>query len=139
VAQNRRPLSVPDLAADPRVDSSQWFVANDFRSGLALPILRGGELLGGLSLLFRDSLPPNLEDDPLLQAFIDQAGIAIEHARLYAHLEEQVHNLQTVTRLNRLISSSLESDRVLSEITQAAAQLPGAAVASIWLANRTQQ
>jgi GAF domain-containing protein len=135
VAQNRRPLSVPDLAADPRAESGQWFATNDFRSGVALPILRGGELLGGLSLLFRGSLPPNVEDDPLLRAFIDQAGIAIEHARLYAHLEEHVDHLQTVTRLNRLISSSLESDRVLSEIVQAAAQLPGAAVASIWLAN----
>jgi GAF domain-containing protein len=84
VVQNRRPLSVPDLAADPRVESSRWFVAHHFRSGLALPILRGDGLLGGLSLLFQDSLPANLEDDPLLRAFIDQAGIAIEHARLYA-------------------------------------------------------
>jgi GAF domain-containing protein len=139
VAQNRRPLSVPDLAADPRAQDSQWFVANNFRSGAALPILRGGELLGGLSLLFRDSLPPNLENDPLLQAFIDQAGIAIEHARLYTHLEDRVQHLQTVTRLNRLISSSLESDRVLHEIVQAAAQLPGAAVASIWLANEEKR
>ena len=134
-----RQLELADIAADPRVESGQWYVANDFRSGVALPILRGGELLGGLSLLFRDSLPPNLEDDPLLQAFIDQAGIAIEHARLYAHLEEHVHHLQTVTRLNRLISSSLESDRVLSEITLAAAQLPGAAVASIWLADEEKR
>jgi GAF domain-containing protein len=139
VAQNRRPLSVPDLAADPRVGNGQWFVANGFRSGVALPIHRGGELLGGLSLFFRGSLPPNLEDDSLLQAFIDQAGIAIEHARLYAHLEDRVQNLQTVTRLNRLISGSLESDRVLQEIVQAAAQLPGAAVASIWLANEEKR
>ena len=139
VAQNRRPLSVPDLVADPRVANGEWFVANDFRSGVALPILRGGELLGGLSLFFRGSLPPNLEDDPLLQAFINQAGIAIEHARLYANLEERVSHLQTVTRLNRLISSSLESDRVLQEIVQAAAQLPGAAVASMWIANEEKR
>jgi GAF domain-containing protein len=79
-------------------------------------------------------LPPNLEDDPLLQAFIDQAGIAIEHARLYSHLEEHVRHLQTVTRLNRLISSSLDGDRVLRKIAEAAAELPGATVASIWVA-----
>ena len=135
VAQNRRPLSVPDLTADSRVLSGQWLAANDYRSAVAMPILRGSELLGGLLLLFGDALPPHLENDPLLQAFISQAGIAIEHARLYAHLDERVHHLQTVTRLNRLISSSLESGKVLREITQAAAQLPGAAVASIWLAN----
>jgi len=139
VAENRRPLSVPDLAADRRVGNGQWFVANGFRSGVALPIHHGGELLGGLSLFFRGPLPPNLEDDPLLHSFMDQAGIAIEHARLYAHLEDRVQNLQTVTRLNRLISSSLESDRVLEEIVQAAAQLPGAAVASMWLANEEKR
>ena len=44
-----------------------------------------------------------------------------------------------MTRLNRLISSSLESDRVLREITQAAAQLPGAVVACIWLANEEKR
>lgn len=135
VAQNRRPLSVPHLATDPRLVRSGWFVTNGFQSCVAMPILRGNELLGGLSVFFRGSLPPNLEGDPLLQAFIGQAGIAIEHARLYSHLEEHVHHLQTVTRLNRLISSSLESDRVLSEITKAAAQLPGAIGAAIWLAN----
>ena len=134
VAQNRRPLSVTDLATDPRFVRNQWFVANDFRSCVALPILRGGKLLGALSLLFKNSLPPNLEDDSLLQAFIDQAGIAIEHARLYAHLEEHVRQLQTVTRLNRLISSSLDSGHVLRKIAEAAAELPGATVASIWVA-----
>jgi GAF domain-containing protein len=134
MAQNRRPLSVTDIAADPRFVRNEWFVANDFRGCVALPILRGGELLGGLSLLFKDSVPPNLEDDPLLQAFIDQAGIAIEHGRLYANLEDRVSQLKTVTRLTRLISSSLDSDRVLRKIAEAAAELPGATVASIWVA-----
>jgi len=135
VAQNRRPLSVPDLAADQRAESGQWFVTNHFRSGVALPILRGGELLGGLSLLFRDSLRPNLEDDPLLHAFIDQAGIAIDHGRHYAGVEMRLSRLEAVTRLNRLISSSLDSDRVLGEISKAAADLPGVSVASFWLAD----
>ncbi len=77
----------------------------------------------------------HLESDPLLQTFIDQAAIAIDHGRLYAHLEDQVNQLHTVTRLNRLISSSLDSDRVLGEIANAAAQLPGVSVAAIWLVN----
>ncbi len=133
---NRRPRTVADFkSGGGETQQGQWFLEHGFQSGVALPILRGTSLLGALSLVFEGPLKPHLEDDPLLQAFIDQAGIAIEHARLYAHLDEQVHHLQTVTHLNWLISSSLKSGQVLREITRAAAQLPGAVVASIWLAN----
>jgi len=133
MALDRRPRTVADVEKDGQERLGQWFQDRGFRSGVALPILRGNRLLGALSLVFREPLKPNIEDDPLLQALIDQAAIAIEHGRLYANLEERVSQLKTVTRLNRLISSSLDSDRVLQKIAEAAAQLPGATVASIWL------
>jgi GAF domain-containing protein len=134
VALNRRPRSVADFENEGQMPQGQWFLQHGFRSGVALPILRGSRLLGVLSLVFRAPLKPNVEEDPQLQAFIDQAAIAIEHGRLYANLEDRVSQLKTVTRLNRAISSSLDSDSVLRKIAEAAAQLPGATVASIWLA-----
>jgi GAF domain-containing protein len=139
VALDRRPRKVADVEKDGQERLGQWFLDRGFRSGVALPILRGKRLLGALSLVFREPLKPNIEDDPLLRGFIDQAAIAMEHGRLYSNLETRVSQLKTVTRLNRLISSSLDSDRVLSEITQAAAQLPGAAAAAIWLANEEKR
>ncbi len=135
VAATRRPLSAPDLAIDPRARDGQWFIANGFRAGAAFPILHGDELLGVLSLVFRKPLDQSIEDDPLLKAFIGQAAIAIDHGRLYRDLEGRVSQLHTVTRLNRLISSSLDSERVLSEIARAAAELLGAPIGSFWLAN----
>jgi GAF domain-containing protein len=134
VALNRRPRSVADFENEGQTTQGQWFLQHGFRSGVALPILRGSRLLGVLSLVFRAPLKPNVEEDPQLQAFIDQAAIAIEHGRLYANLEDRVSQLKTVTRLNRAISSALDSDSVLRKIAEAAAQLPGATVASIWLA-----
>jgi signal transduction protein with GAF and PtsI domain len=62
-------------------------------------------------------------------------GIAIDHGRLYAGVEMRLSRLEAVTRLNRLISSSLDSDHVLGEISKAAADLPGVSVASFWLAD----
>jgi GAF domain-containing protein len=135
VALNRRPRAVADVAKDGQERLGQWFLDRGFRSGIALPILRGGRLLGALSLVFREPLKPDIEDDPLLQAFIDQAAIAMEHGRLYSSLEDRVSQLKTLTRLNWLISRSLDGDRVLRQIAEAAAELPGATVASIWLAN----
>jgi GAF domain-containing protein len=134
VALNRRPRSVADFGNEGQTPQGQWFLQHGFLSGVALPILRGSRLLGVLSLVFREPLKPNIEDDPLLQAFINQAAIAIEHGRLYANLEGRVSQLKTVTRLNRVISSSLDSDSVLRKIAEAAGQLPGATVVSIWLA-----
>ncbi len=139
VAATRRPLSAPDLGTDARVREGQWFVGNGFRASAAFPILHGDELLGVLSLVFRKPLDQSIEDDPLLKAFIGQASIAIDHGRLYRNLEERVSQLHTVTRLNRLISSSLDNERVLGEIARAAAQLPGASVASFWLANEASR
>jgi len=57
----------------------------------------------------------------------------------YEQLLARLERLQTLTRVNRLISSSLDLDAVLSEIARAAADLMGAAVASFWLADEAQQ
>lgn len=57
--------------------------------------------------------------------FVDQAAIAITHARLYAAGQARIRRMHTVTRLNRLVSSSLDLDHVLHEITVAAGQLAG--------------
>lgn len=135
VAATRHPLSTPDLVVDARGREGQWFLANGFRAEAAFPVLHGGELLGVLSMLFRKPLDQDIEDDPLLKAFIAQAAIALDHGRLYRGLEERVAQLHTLTRLNRLISSSLDGGRVLGEIAKAAAHLPGVSVASFWLAN----
>jgi GAF domain-containing protein len=135
VAATRRPLSTADRVVDPRACEGQWFLANGFRAGAAFPVLHGDELLGVLSLIFRKPLDHRIEEDPLLKAFIGQAAIALDHGRLYRGLEDRVGQLHTVTRLNRLISGSLDGERVLGEIAKAAVQLPGVTVASFWLAN----
>ena len=97
VALNRRPRSVADFENEGQTRQGQWFLQHGFRSGVALPILRGSRLLGVLSLVFRAPLKPNVEEDPQLQAFIDQAAIATRR-RLYANLEDRVSQLKTVTR-----------------------------------------
>ena len=53
----------------------------------------------------------------------DQAGIAIENARLYETLETRADRLRTLARLNQLISSSLDMDAVLHEIARARPRL----------------
>ena len=134
--RSRRTIHVPDLDSDPRTRAAGWFRDHGLRSGIAVPILHGDTAIGVLAIASRTVFAGRPEDDTLLQGFVDQAAIAITHARLYAAGQLRIQRLHTVTRLNRLVSSSLDLDHVLHEITAAAAQFTGTAAACFWVASR---
>ena len=134
--RSRRTIHAPDLEADPRTRASSWFRDHGLRSGIAVPIIHGDAVIGVLGIASKTEFAGRPEDDTLLQSFVDQAAIAISHARLYAAGQARIQRLHTVTRLNRLVSSSLDLDHVLHEITVAAAQLAGTAAACFWVAGR---
>jgi adenylate cyclase len=50
-------------------------------------------------------------------------------------VEQQVARLRTLTRLNQLVSSSLDIDRILNGIALAAVELTDAAHVSLWVAD----
>jgi GAF domain-containing protein len=134
--RSRRTIHVPDLDADPRTRVATWFRDHGLRSAIAVPILHGDTAIGVLGIASKTAFAGRPEDDTLLQSFVDQAAIAISHARLYAAGQARIQRLHTVTRLNRIVSSSLDLDHVLHEITVAAAQLAGTAAAGFWVAGR---
>jgi two-component system NtrC family sensor kinase len=101
---------------------------------VAEPMMYRDRLVGVIALDNQGSTQPFGEEDrELLALFAAQAAIAIENARLYETLEARFTRLQTLTHLDRIISSSLDSSRVLSEIARAAATLMDAPVVSFWV------
>src|SRR5947199_4779637 len=63
-----------------------------------------------------------------------------QHLRQELHTtRQQLVRLQSLMRLNQLISSSLHLDEVLHEIAQAAATLLEAPVSSFWLAHEASR
>ncbi len=135
VVTTGQPVVVADTQNDPRNPLVQRDREAGIRTFLGLPIRRKDEVLGVLTFNTESPREYGQEEIDYLMSFADQAAIAIDHGRLYRDLEERVSQLHTVTRLNRLISSSLDNDRVLREIARAAAELLGAPVGSFWLAN----
>ena len=97
--RSRRTIHVADLDADPRTRAGGWFLDHGLRSGIAVPILHGDTAIGVLAIASRTVFAGRPEDDTLLQGFVDQAAIAITHARLYAAGQARIQRLQTVTRL----------------------------------------
>jgi len=85
------------------------------RSALAVPMMRGGEAIGAVA--FTRPEPGGYTDDEveLLEAFADQAAIAVDNARLLREIEERNHDL----------SESLELQTATSEILQLISANPG--------------
>jgi PAS domain S-box-containing protein len=103
---------------------------------MAQPLLYRDRLVGVLSVRREATDPPFVTSDlALLSLFADQAAIAIENARQLEQRARQLARQRVLTRLNQLISSTLDLEVVLREIAEAASQLMGAPVAHFWIAN----
>ena len=128
----RRLIHVADLADPSAPPSAAQLQAFGFRAHLAVPMLRGGEPIGGLSMLRRTAGLFSDDQVQLLQTFADQAVIAIENVRLLtalqARTQELTRSVEQLTALgdvSRAVSSSLDLDIVLTTIVERAIQLSG--------------
>ena len=123
VAERGEPIYVADVVDDPRNFISDRDRAAGIVAYLGLPIKAAGIVLG--VLVFKTIVPRTFDPDELavLTSFAHQAAIAIENARLYSALEDRVKRLDALTGLNRMISDSLDVDRILKQIADAAATL----------------
>jgi signal transduction histidine kinase len=85
------------LIADTRADE-RWFTLPyepyAHRSALAVPILRGGQLLGILNLLHTEPEHFDAGDAHLMQLAAAQMALALDNARLYAELAESRARLE---------------------------------------------
>ena len=119
VAQHRQPLYADDVTTDPRIAAVDWAVANDLVSFAAVPLLAGDDLLGVRMLNLRRGHRLGEEDRALLAAFASQAAVAMRNAHLFFEVTRRSEMLRRVADLARSMSSALELESVLSQVTAA--------------------
>ena len=89
--RERSAVASPDILADPRItltpELRARFEQAGFQAALAAPLLVQGRALGALVVKDRTGRRFDDEDARLLQAFADQAALALENARLYREAE----------------------------------------------------
>jgi signal transduction histidine kinase len=111
LATRRLPTHIPDVAAlegDLRDDSRIAAVNAGIRTGLAVPLLRGNEIVGLINLGRKQVQPFTDKQICLCGEFAAQATIALEstrHERQYREMQSELAHANRVATLGQLTAS----------------------------------
>ena len=131
-ALERRTVHIPDVLADPEYSYGAKDVEN-YRTVLAVPILKGDDLLGVMNIYHLEGVRPFTEKQiALIETFADQAAIAIDNVRLLDELRQSLQQQTATADMLKLISrSTFDLKSVLNTLVESAARLCEADTASI--------
>src|SRR5262249_19503483 len=145
-ALERRTVHIPDVLTDPEYTYGSKDV-EAIRTVLGVPILKGNDLLGAMTIYHLEGVRPFTDSQiALVETFADQAAIAIDNVRLLDELRERTNELgQSVGELRALgevsqaVNSTLELETVLSTIVAKAVQLSGTEAGAIYVFDDRQR
>jgi GAF domain-containing protein/CheY-like chemotaxis protein len=133
----RRLVMTPDLTDAPGIPLTpairERFEASPIRALLAVPLIVGDVVVGVLATGDRAGRVFDDEEIRGMRAFADQAAAALENARLYRSAREYGDRLLALDEVNRVVSSSLQTEEVLRNIATAVAQFFDAPYLAVWV------
>jgi GAF domain-containing protein len=113
-----RAVHIPDVKADPDYTSVEMQRLGDFRTVLAVPMVREGTATGVLSLTRTDVRPFSDRQIELASTFADQAAIAIENVRLFESVEARTRELAASLEDLRATQDRLVQTQKLASLGQ---------------------
>jgi GAF domain-containing protein len=128
-ALERRTVHIPDILADPEIT---YAGKEALRTILAVPILKGDDLLGVLVTYHLEVRPFTEKQIALIETFADQAAIAIDNVRLLDELRQSLQQQTATADVLKVISrSAFDLQTVLDTLVESAARLCNADSAAI--------
>lgn len=144
VAETGVPQIVNNAQKDTRwlrdVGQTERFVTQAL---LTVPMIARQKVIGVIQVLNRqDGRPFDEDDQTLLQAFANNAAVAVENAQLFSRtdlaLASRVEELSTLQDIDRELNTSLDFNRVMSLTLDWGLRVAGAEAGSIGLIDREQ-
>jgi len=126
-AAEGRPVWSTDMLADPSVEISDELRvelgASGHRAVLAVPLRVKAVVIGALGVI--DDPPRQFVEDEarLLQAFADQAALALENARLFSLERARRRQIAALAEIEREFAAELDTERLLGLIVQRSGRL----------------
>ncbi|MGH2522792.1 MAG: GAF domain-containing protein, partial [Anaerolineales bacterium] len=123
VVRHRQPALVRDTLQDPRWNRRPDDEQQGAKSAICVPLLGRERAVGVLTVVKVPAGAFDEQDLTLLIAIADQAGIAIENARLFAESERRAQAMRALADTAQAINSTLQLDEVLRLLAQHAKEL----------------
>ena len=132
VIQAKRAVHEEDTRSDPEYDKD--FASHlPHRRILGVPLLRGGEPVGVITVGWEQPGPVLRRHEDLLKTFADQAVIAIENVRLFNGTKEALEKQTATAEILRVISSTpTDTQPVFEAIVRNATKLCEAMYANVF-------
>jgi signal transduction histidine kinase len=132
VTMDREIQQVPDVLTDPEYGRQDVQRIVQFRTVTAAPMMLDDEVVGAISLVRTAVDPFDDRGIALLEAFAAQAAVVVRNVHLVRELEargaelgRKVEQLEALSEVGGLVSSSLVLDEVLSNIIMNAVRFSG--------------
>jgi GAF domain-containing protein len=141
-------VEIPDVTADHAYGTQTQDLAQTlaYRSIVAVPLLHEGNPIGTIAVARANAGSFPERQIALLQAFADQAVIAIRNVRLFdevqartEELSESVGELRALGEVSQAINSTLDVETVLTTIVAKAVQLSGTEAGTIYTFDESRQ
>src|SRR5262245_32272878 len=103
-------VHIPDVLNDPEYSWVKAQELGNYRTALAVPMLREGVRLGVLALARTQVRPFTDRDIELVNTFADQAAIAIENVRLFDEIQDKNRQLKMASENKSQFVSSMSHE-----------------------------
>lgn len=137
VVEHRQPALVRSTRDDPRwLRRPEEEGSAESRSAVSVPLIARDRVVGVLTLVHPQANRFTEDDLALLKAIADQAGIAVENARLFAAEQERRRFASTLQEIARAISATLDPGQVFAQVLEQLERVIEFDSASIFLLDR---
>src|SRR5690242_4685782 len=132
-AQIGQPIRVDDVRRDPRSARRDVDERESIRSMLCVPLRVGGMLLGVISAFSTRPAAFSAHHQRVLEAFAEQAGIAIQNAQLFEQSVRAARETRALLEAGRSVTASLDLERTINVIMEQARAVLGVSSCGIMM------